>query len=613
MKHPGFCVTAILSVLVLAAQPCVAQQLITGLPQFGSYQSDGFDTINLANLNIHFSVPVFSRAGRGIPFAYSLTYDGLIYTPVTSGSTTSWQPASNWGWTGQAVGTTGWLSYPSTTVNCYDSLGHQSGSVVTMGPYTYYEPSGTPHPIPYSLIIINGSHCSGNQVTQFTGMTSDGSGFTANISLSGPNKITTRSGTVLYPPTSNSNPANGVLAADANGNQITYANGVFTDTLGTALSVSGGAPNPVVYSYTAPSGGTASVTVTYKNYTVTTQFGVSGVAEYSASGVYLVDKVALPDGSYYQFWYETTGTGQPYTAGGTGPVTGRIASVRLPTSNGPVYTYGSSNSMMADGSPATLSRSYGSGTWTYQRYVRSAQGWCGSSSLQTDTTIIDPGTNYTDYYFSGLYPTGASVYAGARNQFLDHKDYCYNGNSSGCQCALIASTETTLITSQIVFDHPNDGSLYSETDSTYDSYGNLTGETDRDFGTGGPSSNPILRQTTIVESSSSSASNHSLCATYSVCNAPASIQVTDGTNQKAYTTYTYDEGGNTHGSVTTISNWTSGSSYLHQQYGYNTGGTLATSTDPNGTQTTYSYTGNSCNIAFPTSASVARPDDAVRI
>ena len=40
-----------------------------------------------ANLDVHFSIPVFSRPGKGIPFSYSLGYDSLVWYPVTSGST----------------------------------------------------------------------------------------------------------------------------------------------------------------------------------------------------------------------------------------------------------------------------------------------------------------------------------------------------------------------------------------------------------------------------------------------------------------------------------------------------------------------------------------------
>ena len=145
--------------LLLGSSICFAQQLITGIPPFSTTTGGSFDAIDLANLNVHFSIPIFSRPGKGIPFNYSLTYNSLIWYPVTSGGTTSWQPVTNRGWAAQGTGLSEWFSYPQTTVNCYDNLGHQSGAVVTLGPYTYYEPSGTPHLINNTLVQISGSNC----------------------------------------------------------------------------------------------------------------------------------------------------------------------------------------------------------------------------------------------------------------------------------------------------------------------------------------------------------------------------------------------------------------------------------------------------------------------
>jgi RHS repeat-associated protein len=86
------------------------------------------------------------------------------------------------------------------------------------------------------------------------------------------------------------------------------------------------------------------------------------------------------------------------------------------------------------------------------------------------------------------------------------------------------------------------------------------------------------------------------------------VQVNDSTGaSKSYTTYIYDAGVNTHGSVTKVSRSTSGTTagpFLSQQYSYNSDGTLATATDPNGTVTNYGYAGISCNNAFPTSIAV---------
>ena len=71
----------------------------TGTPPFGSF-GGGPDVINLANLNSHITVPVLHKPGRGMNFTYDLSYDSSVWYAVTSGSTTSWQPVSNFGWAG---------------------------------------------------------------------------------------------------------------------------------------------------------------------------------------------------------------------------------------------------------------------------------------------------------------------------------------------------------------------------------------------------------------------------------------------------------------------------------------------------------------------------------
>ena len=391
--------------------------------------------------------------------------------------------------------------------------------------------------------------------------------------------VTTKSGVVItapYNPAPGSSP--GGTVTDPNGNTITTSpSGVITDTLGTALTITGTYPNPVSYTYSAP-GGQASVTVYYKSYTVTTQFGVSGISEYNHSGIYLVDHITLPDGSRYSFAYEHTGDGQPCLST-CDQVTGRLAEVVLPTGGTIVYTYGSTNSMMADGSPSVMNRTLGGGTWTYDRQIR------GGNPQQTWTTIIDPTNNYTDIYFSGIYPTAQSIYKGPRTTNLDYTVTCYDGNTSSCATATI--NLSTYISSRAISHFPGDGSVSSMTYYYYDSYGNVWDKTVNDYG------GHLLETITIQP-------DLSLCGNDNLCDRPLNIIV--GNSQQmgtSYTYYTYDNRGNT----TEISRQT-GVPYLNQYYSYNTNGTLATATNPNGTVTTYSYAGNSCGNAFPTSVSV---------
>ena len=67
--------------LLLLQSAAVAQQPVTGLPPFGSFEQGGFDTINRQNLNVNFTVPLVSTPGRGTNFTYALVYDSLIWYP----------------------------------------------------------------------------------------------------------------------------------------------------------------------------------------------------------------------------------------------------------------------------------------------------------------------------------------------------------------------------------------------------------------------------------------------------------------------------------------------------------------------------------------------------
>src|SRR5260370_9474433 len=90
------------------------------------------------------------------------------------------------------------------------------------------------------------------------------------------------------------------------------------------------------------------------------------MAEYGPPSNSLVSEIDLPDGSKYSFTYEPT-------PGVSGHVTGRLASVTLPTGGAITYTYtggSSGNITCADGSASGLQRytpDTGSNYWNYAR------------------------------------------------------------------------------------------------------------------------------------------------------------------------------------------------------------------------------------------------------
>lgn len=66
MTNRAVCVTLALLLLCVSAFPQT-----TGTPPFSSISGNP-DVINLANLNVHYPMPVFGRPGRGIPLSFHM-------------------------------------------------------------------------------------------------------------------------------------------------------------------------------------------------------------------------------------------------------------------------------------------------------------------------------------------------------------------------------------------------------------------------------------------------------------------------------------------------------------------------------------------------------------
>src|SRR5689334_899880 len=110
----------------------------TGLPPLSSTAGSLFDTVNLANLNNHFSIPVFSRPGKGISFSYALNYDSLVWQVTQdSGGALHWTPMPTWGWSGSTQPTTGYVSYSYSDVVITCGINHVEKE--TWSNFVYYD------------------------------------------------------------------------------------------------------------------------------------------------------------------------------------------------------------------------------------------------------------------------------------------------------------------------------------------------------------------------------------------------------------------------------------------------------------------------------------------
>jgi hypothetical protein len=389
----------------------------TGTPPLGSFGGGPFDTVNLGNLNVHFSIPIVSKAGRGMPFTYLLSYDSSIWTQVTNNGVTSWFPTANWGWRGDTEIATGYVSYDTSETTCQRI---PPKGIFRWFNFVYHDPFGTSHAVSGSAEI---DQCQ-NTKYNLASTARDGSDYAIYyyVDGSGTDRVTSRSGSVINPPFGA--PTGSGTATDANGNQITTdGSGKFYDTLsGTTPVLTVAGTSPHTFTYTSPSGNKA-YSLNYSPQNVWTSFGC-GIGEYQMTNVSMVSNISLPDGTQYTLTYEQNTSHSGY-------ITGRLASVKLPTGGTISYTYTGANGgiVCADGSTLGLTRSTpdSSTPWTY---VRS-----GSDPTWT-TTVTDPLTNETIVNFekdssttnstNNFYETQRVVKDGSNT--LSTTITCYNGN-----------------------------------------------------------------------------------------------------------------------------------------------------------------------------------------
>ncbi len=480
----------VIAFIVILAVGISSSQVATGLPPFGSFGGGPFDTINLGNLNVNFVVPVFNKADRGTPFSYSLSYDSSIWNPATSNGITSWVPQSDWGWTvnspalGGSISTTTKPNWPCSYLNEQGQLVRYTVTATIISTFT--DPLGTPHPVNTAE-----DPCLLGNVFQSTAK--DGSGWT--VFYQGSIWAQSRGGTTVYiePPGPN-NPL--VTYIDKNGNEFTEnSSGQLFDTLSSttpALTKGGGGTpaSPTTLTYTAPSGGNATYTINYLQYTVATHFAVTGINEYGPLSRALVNSIALPDGTSYSFAYEATpGTCTPLS--GTylnNCVTARLSSVTLPTGGIITYAYsGGSNGVESDGSTAGLTRTLTpGGQWQYARTQVSGTHWqtkitsppdpvnAGSASditlidFQQDSSTSTPSTNF--------YETQRQVNQGA-STLLTTILRCYNTIYASCTTAAVASPVTQM---DVYTSLPNGNTRASEI--TYNGYGLIQTDTEYNYG-----------------------------------------------------------------------------------------------------------------------------------
>ena len=489
-------IVTFLLLIIQANQLCSGQAPGVGLPMFGSVQTGEFDSIGLQNLNVNFMIPIVGHPGRGRSFSFSLGYNSLFWIP-SGGTSSKWSMSGHFGFGWVLDGPGGTLQYQRAESGlCI------SGSAIENTNYVFTDSAGTGHP--FNVAHFNTNAC--NLQGASTGYATDGSGYYIDILASPGPTVRSSSGHVLIFPSSTAtgtvflqNPA----IHDANGNQITtIVNSQtletdFVDTLGqTILKITKQFNNPnsslseTDYNRLAVDGTYQTIAVKYQVFNVKTNFGCSGIAEFtspSGGGEDLVSEIDFPNGQKYLFSYEPT-------PGSTGYFTGRIQQVTLPTGGTINYQYNGANSGIncTDGSGIGLTRTVSDGVtnsgWAYARVPGSQSA--GVTTVTAPQLPYDTAANQTviTFDFKGR-ETNRKVYQGTAT-----------GNPVNTVNTSWAASNTPA-SHTIVLE---DGSTQSQIETTYDSSvnggvasnGNLLVVKEHDWGSGSPGS--VLRTTTMT-------------------------------------------------------------------------------------------------------------------
>ena len=561
------------------------QTALSGNPLFSTISANGIDSINIGNLNVHLDIPIYSRAGRGIPFNFVLTYDSNFWKNQNG---QAWIPTQSFGWGTSNLGS---VTYDPVQGNLCPA---PSGNIheTNLTNFVYTDPSGTPHAM--NGTAVDGSMCDTIYVRSSTGSAKDGSGFSLWFI---PNADGTQSWYVTEP--GGNVYWSGGLIQDRNGNQIAIGT-TNVDTLGTTVLTKSGNPPSVSYTYSAP-GGSKSVVVTYVSHTIRTNFGGSYVVnsraypttQYNSTG-YLPDRVTYPDGTYYQFTYEPTWNIP-------GAVTGRLATIRLPTGATISYTYGDGTTVTSYGAPRGLTRTTPDGAWQYSAFPNVV-----NSTWISQTNVTDPSGNQKTIIFTigpdgGYYKTSATEYLGTTT-VLRKAATCYGASTPPCDGTAITLPISIVATYTYL---PDSSGVTSKTIVTGGVFPTQIDE--YDFGPQAGGTGPLLRETRISYSSFSNSYNGSF-------KKPSSVGIYDGSfNLKALTTYGYDQtavvatsgtlnhvnSGSARGNLTTLNRFVSGTTtYLSWTATYFDTGLVDFVTEPNGQQTSITY--GACNNSFPT-------------
>ena len=539
--------------------PVLAQN---GPSRWTSVKAFGVDQVDRSSLQVLVRIPLYNRpavghARVGLALAYSSQFwlDGGHWFPAPGNGWRLQQPSGQVTESAGLGGYCGWYDPETGDDSDTGGVDDQSGTITT---YQYYftEPDGSRIAGGGYTSVVEGDSqawrgwqddCPSSDDPTQTVVLPDGKGYTMVINAYGWASVYDAGGAEV----------DGAYL-DRNGNAVTSSTSggetTWSDPLGVAVTVTGtGTPtDPIHYTYTGPSG-PAQVVERFENLQLTTSLGC-GIAEWSGT-LTVPSEVDYPDGSKYQFGYDSSG---------------RLSAITLPT--GGVVNYAYSIACGSFGfANAGLNRSdsvnAGGAPWA----------WTSTGSETIETTPAGDDSVYT---------FGAPV-AGGESGTVAEED-AYQGSQSG-GTLMRTQTITTLLGTQgqvaeqdVLTHFPGPAAGYQLSKDFFDVLGALTSSTDYDWNT---SSAPgrLLRQVT---------NNYTLVN--GTTDQLDSTVVADGNGERSKSTLAYDSSGNMYSENDTVA----GTQVLTHTYSYFSNGTLKSAIDPNGGE--LDYTNGACGGAFPT-------------
>ena len=460
--------TVLLFAVALTAFSASAQQPSTGFPIYGSFDSQGMAGVNLQNLNYHLSVPITESQGRKIPLNFGLSYDSSSWTLAFGAWTPRVDQLGNLtgGW--DTLNVIGNLKYNVLHAHCPgDPVGLNLGATHYSN-FTFVTPDGTVHP--YNVTFqVAGDDCGTSSGTT-TGYATDGSGlFLDGLAL----RVWNRSG-IRVDTDEIEDPNGNFIQKTGNGSETDWHD----STGNVALKIINGGGSFTQYEYLDSSGVYETVTLTFISENIKTNFGCPGVVEYSGTAA-LPSTVHLPNGQNYTIQYEPT-------PGFSGFTTGRISSILLPSGGSITFSYTGSNDGIScsDGSTEglTITTTDGSisSTKQYSR-VQSGSNWL--------TTITYPKMPYDSASNQSVITFNSTGQETQRKM--------YQGSSSSGQLLRTVNSawaaNGTPASKTVILE---DNQTESELETSFDTFGNLLGTKEHDWGTGAPGS--ILRTTSFT-------------------------------------------------------------------------------------------------------------------